>query len=138
MNFKENPPLVGKSNSNGQVSSLPRKEKEMAVKYQKEGSLKEKEIIVREYHFPLADEGWGNYYAHTFVLYKPKKCYYWRLEAGCLQNGWAIHGSYGYHPHGIIKLSPSEINISDNEPPEKMFNRLTKIALKKGLKICWE
>jgi len=104
------------------------------MKYVKEGSLKKRELIVKEYHFPLA--GYGNYYAHTLILYKPKKCYYWRLEAGCVQDGWAIHGHYGYHLHGIIKLAPSQINdINDTDPPSKIFRRLTEIA-KRRIKIC--
>jgi len=107
------------------------------VVYKKEGSLKEREIYVKECHFPLSEKGWGNYYAHTFILYRPKRCRDWRLEAGCVQEGWAIHRHYGYHFHDRIKLSSIDVDIKDTDSPEKMFDRLTKIARRKGMKICW-
>jgi len=106
----------------------------MRIVYKKTGSLRERDLEVSRYCYPLP--GYSNYYAHCFFVYKPKFSRLWHIEAGCKQDGWAIHAEYGYYSHGIVKVYSCDIDETDLA--EKIFEQLTKIARKEGLNICWD
>ena len=94
----------------------------MTVTYKKTGSTEQGYLEV------------GKYCAHCFFLLKkfPRR---WVLAAGCKQDGWVIHGRYAYYPHGRVILD--SIDIDETDSPQRLFELLTELAKKEGLKVCW-
>ena len=83
-------------------------------------------------------EGISNAYTHQIYLEKPSRQRKWTVETGCIQDGWAIHGHYGYHMHDRKKIWLDITKVIFPDDPEKTWVKVNSILFKEGIKHCWD